>query len=279
MAFYGNILSFHLSKDRNPTGSKLLLVQKISQPTPHTIRFHSHPFWQLEICLKGEFLLDDGESIRRIPKGNFAVIPPGISHQIEYHRRTAQWLTIKFEFTNSPDGASIHVGGNETAPIVSAVMTLLTDGKELFRETAQAVEAMLAGLIRQLYANINVPQKSSSAVLTNRIIKQIENSIGQPMNIISLAEQLHFSVNHITTTFKRSTGQTLKNFIDAKRFEYACRLLRLTNFSISEIAYQMGFNDVFSFSRFFKRMYGRSPKTYRNDPHAQPAGKRFTKLR
>ena len=60
------------------------------------------------------------------------------------------------------------------------------------------------------------------------------------------------------------TGIPLKNFLDQTRADFAARLLLTSNKSLTEIAKQLEFRDVYAFSRFFKRLTGRTLSEYRN---------------
>jgi AraC-like DNA-binding protein len=63
--------------------------------------------------------------------------------------------------------------------------------------------------------------------------------------------------------FKKHTSKTYITFLNEVRINEACKRLMDNRFgSISEIAYQSGFNNVVSFNRVFKSMMKRSPRTY-----------------
>jgi YesN/AraC family two-component response regulator len=58
------------------------------------------------------------------------------------------------------------------------------------------------------------------------------------------------------------TGLSANEFIMSLRMKKALALLNTNNTSISEIAYQVGFNDPKYFSKCFKKFYGRTPSEY-----------------
>ena len=59
-------------------------------------------------------------------------------------------------------------------------------------------------------------------------------------------------------------GKTPYEYLQKYRIEQAEALLRFSSKSISEIAEQCGFSDIYSFSHCFKRQVGIAPKEYRN---------------
>jgi AraC family transcriptional regulator, transcriptional activator of pobA len=61
----------------------------------------------------------------------------------------------------------------------------------------------------------------------------------------------------------RRTGRTTKELITDRVMLEAARLLRHTDRTVGEIAFEVGFSDPLYFSRAFKRSDGRSPQAYR----------------
>jgi len=65
--------------------------------------------------------------------------------------------------------------------------------------------------------------------------------------------------------FKRRTNKTYVSFLTELRIENACKLLQSKEeFSISEVAYQVGFNNISNFNRKFKAIKNITPLKYRN---------------
>jgi len=60
------------------------------------------------------------------------------------------------------------------------------------------------------------------------------------------------------------TGRSTKELITDRLMLEAMRLLRFTDLSVGEIAYELGFADPFYFSRAFKRNAGHAPMAYRD---------------
>jgi AraC family transcriptional regulator of arabinose operon len=53
------------------------------------------------------------------------------------------------------------------------------------------------------------------------------------------------------------------------KIQEACKLLVLSRLSISEIAYELGYEDPYYFSRIFKKVMGTSPLQYRSHPRIE----------
>ncbi|EWH13790.1 AraC family transcriptional regulator [Cellulophaga geojensis KL-A] len=78
------------------------------------------------------------------------------------------------------------------------------------------------------------------------------------------ANRLAVHVNHLNTTLKEVTGNTTTYFIANRITQEAKYLLKQTNWSVSEIAYSLGFDEVAHFSNFFKKQTSFSPNKFRN---------------
>src|SRR5699024_4904309 len=79
-----------------------------------------------------------------------------------------------------------------------------------------------------------------------------------------IAEHLNVSPNYLSTLLKEMTGQSTQQHIHNKLIGKAKQELSTTDLSVSEIAYDLGFEHPQSFSRLFKRQTEQSPLEFRN---------------
>ncbi|WP_316931597.1 helix-turn-helix transcriptional regulator [Flavimarina sp. Hel_I_48] len=78
------------------------------------------------------------------------------------------------------------------------------------------------------------------------------------------AERLAIHVNHLNKVLKENLGNTTTEIITRRILQEAKILLKQTNWSVSEIAYSLGFEEVAHFSNFFKKQTSFSPVTFRS---------------
>lgn len=74
---------------------------------------------------------------------------------------------------------------------------------------------------------------------------------------------LYITGGTLSKTIKKEFGKTPSQLINERVILEAKKLLHLTYRSVKEIAAELGFNDEFYFSRYFKKSVGCSPKKYR----------------
>jgi AraC-like DNA-binding protein len=79
-----------------------------------------------------------------------------------------------------------------------------------------------------------------------------------------ISEQLNVSPNYLSDVLRSQTGQSTQHHIQNKVLEKAKEILTTTSLSVSEIAYQLGFEYPQSFSKLFKTKMHISPLVFRN---------------
>ncbi len=96
-------------------------------------------------------------------------------------------------------------------------------------------------------------------------------------DILSTHEQSHLGIEAVAErlcmsdrTLKRqlaAEGTSFSTIVDEVRYRRATSLLSRTDYSLEQIADELGYSDVANFSRAFKRWSGRSPSNWRKDPY------------
>ncbi|MCB0557544.1 MAG: response regulator [Lewinellaceae bacterium] len=94
----------------------------------------------------------------------------------------------------------------------------------------------------------------------------VEAGLGnQDMTIADFCEAVHLSHTQVYRKLKALTKKTPSQFIRSIRLDKAMELLNSTDLNISQIAYDVGFNDPNYFSRSFLQEFGVSPSSVRRD--------------
>ena len=108
------------------------------------------------------------------------------------------------------------------------------------------------------YASVGRSNKD----MIERVIAFIKQDITADLSLKRVAEYASFSPIHFHSCFKRSTGKTLREFVEEERLMRATELLIGTDMTLSEIAYASGFSSQAYFSAVFKKRQGMSPRRY-----------------
>jgi AraC-like DNA-binding protein len=88
-------------------------------------------------------------------------------------------------------------------------------------------------------------------------------SVGLP-SVAYFAEELHLSANYFGDLIKKETGQSAKEYIQAKIIDVAKNKVFEGNKTVNEIAYELGFKYPQHFTRVFKQRVGYTPNEFKN---------------
>jgi AraC-like DNA-binding protein len=93
----------------------------------------------------------------------------------------------------------------------------------------------------------------------------VQTHLFSDLSINELASLSGRSLSTFKRDFQRNYNDSPANYIRTKRLEEAKKLLRISTFSITEICYQVGFNNLPHFSKVFKKYIGTSPAEFRDN--------------
>ena len=84
-----------------------------------------------------------------------------------------------------------------------------------------------------------------------------------PLDIATLAATAHLSPSQFGRVFRRTFGETPHRYLQRRRVERAMTLLRQSDRPVTDIAWDVGFASLGTFSRTFADVVGCSPSAYR----------------
>ena len=91
----------------------------------------------------------------------------------------------------------------------------------------------------------------------------IDNQYTQSLDLDELAKVANFSRYHFLRAFRRAFHVTPHEYLTRKRIERAKQLLAESEFTVTEICFEVGFESLGSFSSLFHKLVGWSPSIYR----------------
>ncbi|MFD2147305.1 helix-turn-helix domain-containing protein [Mucilaginibacter antarcticus] len=100
-------------------------------------------------------------------------------------------------------------------------------------------------------------------VLLKRYLTKIEENYQQQHDVATYADMLNLSAGHLSEVVKEQSGKPAIVHIHERLILETKRLLFHTDHSIKEIAFRLGFEEASYFNRFFKRIVGDTPVSYR----------------
>lgn len=99
--------------------------------------------------------------------------------------------------------------------------------------------------------------------MTRSVLAHIAAHLSAPLRLKDIAEAVHVSPWHLSRTFKLLTGKSIADCVREARIERAKEILLATDFSVTEVAGMVGFENAGYFATCFKQMTGASPSEFR----------------
>lgn len=100
--------------------------------------------------------------------------------------------------------------------------------------------------------------------LVQKVVSRIELDLTADLRLSSIAKGLNVNASYLSNLFRQETGQTLTDYVTAKRMEHGANLLKTTRLPISVVAQRCGISDDNYFAKIFKKYSAMTPTQYRN---------------
>lgn len=91
----------------------------------------------------------------------------------------------------------------------------------------------------------------------------INENYNKDISLISLSKKFDISPYYLSRIFKEVTGFSYSEYLNTVRIKKAKQLLKETEFNISQIAKEIGYNNINQFGRIFKNATGLPPSSFR----------------
>ncbi|HYY30444.1 MAG TPA: AraC family transcriptional regulator [Chthoniobacterales bacterium] len=158
--------------------------------------------------------------------------------------------------------------GRSTDPtlhhIGMALRAGIQTGAALDRMYGEALSTALAvHLLRGYSAGVPGPKRQYGGLPREKLVRAVEyikDQLNTDLTVSGIAQAVFMSPYHFTRLFKESTGQSPYQYVVEARVRKAKELLTTGKFTISEVAYDVGFVDQSHLTRHFKRIFGLPPR-------------------
>lgn len=273
--------------------SEAVVVQDLRDPY-FDPNWHFHPHYQLFVVLEGTGTRLIGDSVQPFNQGDTVFLGPDIPHLWRcdpiYFESNSQLSTrgvvVYFQehflgkelFQLSEMHPIAHFlqesirGFTILAPVRESILTdlmalLNLSGFEriihLLKILNQLAHTPLKEAITSLgYRNTH---KMSETERMQKIHNYVLQHFRDHIRLKDVAEHAGMSEAALCRYFKARTKKTLTDLINEIRVGHACRLLIDEHQTISQIAYETGFETLSNFNRSFKKITGKTPSGYRSD--------------
>jgi len=227
---------------------------------------HVHDFWQMEIFRTGRARCIAGEDTFTLEQNDIFIVPPGMPHYFKYSD-DSNIISVKFKASGNRtlyhNAFSLPDDPLKTV-IVSAFFELADAAQSISAAEKIFMECLLSAIVA--ICDLNTPETSERLhPAYAKAVNFIEKNRHRSISAASVAHAIGCSSGHLASLFRKYSGTSLKNYIDEAKSAFIKQYLLYSDLSITDIAALAGFDDIYSFSRFFKRLAGVSPNAFRKN--------------
>ena len=254
-----------------------------------TVRWHFHPEYELHYVTATEGDRYVGDHIGPFRAGDLVLVGPNLPHNWISDIPEGESVDERCLILQFTDG--FIAGCMATFPELRFLQPLLKDSfrgvrfaPSLSERAGPLMRALLTASgasriaifiqILDLIGNAEAPvplasigfQPDPSAYLSstmNLVLQHIGRNFMRGLSEIDLARLSRQSVSAFSRSFRRHTGLTFVQYVNSLRIELACQHLSQADLTITEICYEVGFNNVSNFNRQFLALKGMPPSKFR----------------
>ena len=234
-------------------------------PTYTTLNVKNRSFNGLILLEKGKAVYDWDGGVAKIDPGSIIYLPEGSYHTLKILTDEITFLRLDFTvtdennekivFSKTPMLITKHINPH-IMDLTEELITYFGDAISNFKKASLLLE-----IFNEIKKTIYYGERKNIA----SVINYIETHYTENIDCFDLPEMSYLSTAQMYRQFKKETGETPISFRNKLRIERAKTLLLDMTFSISDISNLLGFENIFYFSRLFKKHEGVSPSIYRNN--------------
>lgn len=247
---------------------------------------HAHSYYEMFYLISGHCDLSIKDNIYRLAPGNITFIPADTPHRTVYADDSSH-ERLYIEFTsNYMNELTAQLGMNWIQSHLFSKIFYLPEAyrSEINRLLGQLIaenqstdnfsNCMIKIHFQELIIRILRYIKASSILIVNNDTIATDESIQTAINYINdnfknditladMAKLLHLNPSYFSKKFKSVNGVGFKEYLNNVRINHSEKLLLETSLSITEIAFECGYDNSNYYGDTFKRVNGVSPTTFR----------------
>lgn len=244
---------------------------------------HWHKEWELIYVREGKLTLYINNAPIDVLAGESALIVGGSLHRGEpensrydcfvfdptmlLHRKEDLLSPILSHIISEMSiGLSLHYSCNApmTVLIASLMDNMQTSAPEyIIIKNYSLLLDIFYELSKHSYEKSKKGVHISSCEKLLKLLSWMELHYHEPINLDTLSGIAGWNKKYLCRIFKEYTAQTPIMYLNELRIHFACYEILRNELSITQIAYECGFNDSGYFSKIFKKSRGLSPYQYR----------------
>lgn len=229
---------------------------------------HCHDVLELCYCIRGEHIINIGKNANALTFHSHDMVgyPPHCEHQGKLfgsQETIVLWLYIPQQPNLPKCSFKIDDSNGVLRWLCENIFFEFSNRRNKSADLlTHYTKSLILNMIRILESNTRCALQDSILFLLEYIDKNCSTdiSLDQTSNILNISK------SHLHKVFKAHTGITPLQYLQEARISTAKELLKKTELSIQDVAFEVGYQDQRYFSRIFKNKTGLSPSAWRKQP-------------
>lgn len=212
-------------------------------------------------------------SVADLTRWMVRAVQSGDEKEAEAFVRSEAHRLFQDQLRQRPEYITTSYTYNCVAAYISAIgaMSSFSEAERLLDKTTHArftsAEEYLAAMSAAIISFTRIvgaeKRRHSAGGYTGRACAFVRDHLFTPFELGELADYCGCSLSRLRHVFKEEKGISLVGYIRAEKIEKAKQMLRDTDFSVAQIASQLGFCSESYFIEVFKKTAGCTPRRYK----------------
>ena len=167
-----------------------------------------------------------------------------------------------------------NISGMEYRQALHAAVEAYDRREEQYKRYVSTQLHLFLMMVAHEYLNAACAEEDSkrkkSDVAVDSMIRYLNAHYTERITSEEIAERFEMNFDYLNRVFSSVTGSTIFYYINMLRISNAKQLIKTTNLTFAEVAYLVGIEDRYYFTRLFKRYAGMTPTDFYRSVHAIP---------
>ena len=229
---------------------------------PFQISSHTHTSDELTYFISGAGTTEIDGTVYPYEKNTFAFYREGTPHN-EVDPIPCEVIWTRFTF--SIEGVTLREGVFSDPH--GELLTLLRKLRRLSLEESEYRDALIESCLSEIAVTAALLQKATPpdrpGADWQAVVDFIDRNSNTEIDFEALADRCHYSYDRFRHLFTEKFGVSPYAYLLRRRIEHATLMLRSTDLSLTDVAYDCGFASSSQFSNIFKKYIGLTPSAYR----------------